>query len=928
MKNIILSTILVVACIPFSASAHATPLESIPAASSRVRDVPQEVVIRFSERLDEGASVIQVKDSLGTQVSSGPSRVSDEDSRVLSVSVNAENPGPYIVTWSVVSSDDGHFTRGSFPFLVGEGVLPAVSATDLEIVQITTAPEAFTMSVELFGNGLLWATIILYALAIRPLLAIASYADTTSSFRRGYAYAIVSGVIFALLGAASQIGIKSSELAALHSIALYDAVWMYAGTTAGSATVVRMCLVLTVALVAAFSLGRIIRSRSLTLNEITMMVILVLFASARAVVSHATANPFLPELSVAINVVHLIEKDVWAGILAILTVMLLSKKIAPMMGQIVERVYKLLSINLILIVITASYIVWLHLKSFENLFSTKWGTVFLQLFLAAALLVALRAYHVVARATRPRLFGEILPLTTAAEFGAALLVLYFSSVVIITSPPLSLSHGPVFSEHSQGIDIEMQASPYQDDAMLITLDGGAPQTPDVEIRGDGDSLSVPVEARFDGGYVFPKGLLSGSQKEVHIRVPQEDAYDATARFVVAADAYKGDGERSRKLDGFTLAMIMIALAGALSAVGLHRFLRADRPFLHTGRHVIPVLYVGAGLFCALFFGGAAAMLIANPRIANPYRYVCESDGNMWHLMLPTKAGVPVSETPREGCMWGMGAYPYMFPDAREYDYVRSFERAQVSLAFENESLFAGAPQRFTVAIKKPDGSPANLFVDMEKYVHVVIVSADQTVFAHVHPDDARPLTQEEMDTATFNLSYIFPKGGEYLVSIDYANGITLENHQERVSVKGPTQLTEPQLYTSPARIDDYDVSLSYPQPFAGAVSTFRYEIRTEGEFARLEPYLSAAMHIAVVKNDLSAFIHTHGEYHPPGTEIPPIIVRDGTILHSMAAMYTPAQFSGPLDAHVIFPEPGLYTVWAQFKGDGVVHAAPFTVRVE
>jgi len=297
-------------------------------------------------------------------------------------------------------------------------------------------------------------------------------------------------------------------------------------------------------------------------------------------------------------------------------------------------------------------------------------------------------------------------------------------------------------------------------------------------------------------------------------------------------------------------------------------------------------------------------------------------------MLPMKAGVPVSETPREGCMWGMGNVPYMFPDAREYAYVRSFAPAQVQLSFASQRLFAGVPQEFTVSIKNADGSPANLFVDMEKLVHVVIVSADQTVFAHIHPDDARTLAQEEVDSSTFRFSHTFPKGGEYLVSVDYANGVTLENHQQKVVVQGPAQSEDQVLYASPARMAGYDIVLSYPQPFAGMVSTFKYEIRKEGSFAALEPYLSAAMHIAVVKNDLSAFVHTHGEFHPPGSVVPPVIVRDGKIIHSIVAMYTPSTFSGPLDAHVIFPEPGLYTIWGQFKSAGTVYAVPFTVRVE
>jgi hypothetical protein len=48
----------------------------------------------------------------------------------------------------------------------------------------------------------------------------------------------------------------------------------------------------------------------------------------------------------------------------------------------------------------------------------------------------------------------------------------------------------------------------------------------------------------------------------------------------------------------------------------------------------------------------------------------------------------------------------------------------------------------------------------------------------------------------------------------------------------------------------------------------------------------------------------------------------------MAAMTTPARFGPDVEAHAIFSSAGLYTVWAQFKLDGKVIAAPFTVRID
>ncbi len=215
-------------------------------------------------------------------------------------------------------------------------------------------------------------------------------------------------------------------------------------------------------------------------------------------------------------------------------------------------------------------------------------------------------------------------------------------------------------------------------------------------------------------------------------------------------------------------------------------------------------------------------------------------------------------------------------------------------------------------------------------MHVVIVSKDESVYAHIHADDLHPLTQEELESSTYTLRYTFPKAGDYLVMVDYAHGLALESQQFTVHVAGaPAQAESSKEYPTEGVFDGYDVSLRYPLPIAGQVETIMYTITKNGAPVALVPYLSAAMHIAVLKNDFSWHIHAHGEVHPPGTPLPPIIVKNGQVIHSMAAMVVPDTFTSPIEAHMIFPTPGLYTVWGQFKTEsGDLVASAFTVRVE
>lgn len=312
----------------------------------------------------------------------------------------------------------------------------------------------------------------------------------------------------------------------------------------------------------------------------------------------------------------------------------------------------------------------------------------------------------------------------------------------------------------------------------------------------------------------------------------------------------------------------------------------------------------------------------------PFALECSADGNEWGTMQPMIAGVPFGQSAAQGCMWGMGDFMYMLPEQSQYDYFKNMPPATVALQ-QPKSLATGVPETFTVTLKNADGSPATLFVDMDKVVHVIIISKDESVMAHIHPDDAHPLTAEEINSSTFTFTYTFPKSGQYMIAFDYAHGVTLESKQFLVNVDGtPAEQSQMKLYPSSNVFDGYQVSLSYFAPVAGQVETIYYTISKDGKPVTFVPWLGAAMHVSVVDNDFSWYLHVHGEVHPPGTPLPPIIVVKGQVIHSMAAMMTPPVFSYPIEAHLIFPKIGTYTVWGQFNtASGQLVTTAFTVQV-
>jgi methionine-rich copper-binding protein CopC/putative copper export protein len=930
-----LSLALLACALPVIASAHALPVASHPASSQVLDAAPETVQITFSEHIDPAASQITVTGPSGATVSTAPAHTDAADTHTLVVPVRADGDGAYLVSWSVVSADDGHFTKGGYPFAVGSGasLLSATTTQGVEIVELSTTPEALASGVELLGHGFLWAVLVLFAFGMRPLLRGGAFADERKSIGRAIAWIAAFAAACALGGGLAQVLIKASQLASLQSLPFAQALHTYIATSAGAATLWRMIAAALFAALFFFGRRAILAASRFTLYEWGMLAALLVFAFMRAKISHATSNPFHPHFSILVNFFHVVEKDIWAGITGTLLLLCALPRLRRFAAALVPRAFAMLAIDFGAVGVTASYIVWLHLKGFGNLFTTQWGAVFLELFAMAVVLVGMRAYHVWSARFRPALFGRALPLTLAVEFAFATLVVYCSSLVIITSPPLSAPPSAHFSASDQGARIELSRDPYQDGMLLLTTSAQETAAPVVVLTPEnGDAVSVALTKKFDGGYVFPLSFVSAEPETMQVTVVQSSGYDAHARFSLqASDFTPPDGwEGKRPFDLFTLVMLLAALAIAAAAFVLYRFSPREPIELPHRRRHFSLMGASVVLLCALFFGGNVIAGMRASGIENPFAAECRGDGNEWHVMLPTMAGKPTSETPAEGCMWGMGNYMYMFADKREYDHYKDLGPAQVALATNPADPVAGAPVTLTVSLKNADGSPATLFVDMEKLLHIVIVSKDESVYAHIHADDDRPLTQEEIDTSTFQLRYTFPKSGDYLVMADFAHGTKLESQQFTVQVGGGNpQASSARQYPLTQDIDGYHVVVDYFQPFAGEVATFRYTITKDGQLVEMVPYLSAAMHIAAVKNDLSWHYHAHGEVHPPGTPLPPIIVKNGEVLHSMAMMVVPDTFALPVEAHLIFPSAGLYTVWGQFKTQsGDLVAAPFTVRVE
>lgn len=903
--------------LPLLAGAHASPVEYEPASSARLTEAPSEVRIRFSERAEAGASRIVVADENGNSLNAGESTFDASDPYVLSVPVAKTGEGAFFVTWSVVSSDDGHFTKGGYAYFVGSSSASAPAAPQMEVVQLSALPEASAIFVELLGNSFLWGALILFAFVLRRISAVR---DEKRLMARVYVLIIWSGIVLILVGALAHVALKTFELADLHGIPVDEALPLYLATVSGFATVVRAGAAIAFALVFVLSRKRILAAARITWMEAALLCILLVFAFYRAKVSHATANPFFPEFSVLVNLAHLIGKGLWEGLLAGVCALYLFRHLRVLATRILPQAFKLLAIAFGITGPTAAYMVWLHLKDLANLSTTLWGERFIPLLTVAVLAVLLLAYHVVANRWRPHLVSTYLPYTLPAEFAMGILVVFFSSLMIITSPPLEESAGARYFAESNGLEILLEKSRFEDGMALLTVTGGGRTEDPVAMLGGEGGLVLDLERRFDGGYALPLAVFTPEgAHDLRITVAQENAYDATAQFSVKRDEIDPKEKQGRSFD---LLAMLCALAGIVSIIGAASLYRLSHTayFEPENRKFIPKFAMGfaGGLVIASQCIGLGTILFAND-----FKKECLADGNGWHIMLPSKNNMPVSSVPHEGCMALGGSFH--IADAREYRFLKKPGESTVEFSTDLTRLRAGVPVSLDFSIRDNDGNPALLSVQHERLVHMIIIGKDMREFFHVHPDDTAPLTDDAIRTASFSVPFTFPKAGEYIIALDYAHGLSMESRTRVVSIAGaPAQKEEPAIYPSQGTFDGYDVSLKYQQPFAGDVATLVYTIEKDGEpVTDLAPYLAAAMHVAVVKSDLSEFVHTHGEVHKPGEIVPPPTI---TTVHNHTP--PPPRFGPMVEAHPVFPSAGVYTVFGQFAHEGKVITNRFTVRVE
>jgi hypothetical protein len=211
---------------------------------------------------------------------------------------------------------------------------------------------------------------------------------------------------------------------------------------------------------------------------------------------------------------------------------------------------------------------------------------------------------------------------------------------------------------------------------------------------------------------------------------------------------------------------------------------------------------------------------------------------------------------------------------------------------------AAVPVSFTIL--GPDGRAVTDYdLEHEKKLHLIAVRRDFAGFQHVHPEMAADGTWK----TTLDLT-----SGQWRLFADFkATGakaaLTLGND---LAVSGSYAPAAPAADSRTATVDGYTVKLDGDLA-AGAEAKLTLTVTRDGApVTVLEPYLGAYGHLVTLRSGDLAYLHVHPEGAPG----------DGVTQPGPGVVF-----------YTEVPSPGRYHLYLNFKHEGVVRTAAFTVTV-
>lgn len=405
-----------------TADGHANYVRSNPAADARLVKAPAEIRMSFSEPPDPRGSAITVLDQSGARVDTADSAVSGEPNG-LRVGVKPVGDGGYTVAWTARSAVDGHETKGTFAFAVGNAPLPSLA----DVADASPPPSPL----EVVGRLLSYAGIALGIGTVLFVLVVRAPEAALARRREQLLLLIAGGLI--VVGSAALLLDQGGRIPPRLGILL--------GLRAASGLAL-----------AALALAP---RPALSLRRELAGVTVIVAALTATLVSHAAALG--QPLGIVLDYVHVLAISAWTGgIVALLWLVLLgAPELTPLaLSRTVRRFSLVALVSVGLLVVTGTLQAFSRLVLLQDLVETPYGIALLVKIVLLGATLAFGASHLLRAG--PRGDRRALIRGTSIETGLLVVVIAAAGVLTAVAPPAQ-NNGAAFDEtrHIAGLRVEL-----------------------------------------------------------------------------------------------------------------------------------------------------------------------------------------------------------------------------------------------------------------------------------------------------------------------------------------------------------------------------------------------------------------------------------------------------------------------------------------
>lgn len=459
-------------------SAHADLLDADPRPNSRVDQAPDELELRFSERLEDRYTRIEVVGPNGTDHARA-TQIQDDRVRVT-VPLDEMPDGLYTVRWRTLSAADGHTRAGVYLL----GVNTSLSAGDDETSGGPVVPGNASGGADQQGppaddggptemttRGLGFAGASL-AVGVPLFLLVANGVSVPTRVEARWSWLAIGGSVLAALAALGLLALLAGRIDSPLTAA--------AGTTPGQNLVLRATVFAAAGgLLLAGERGPWPHLRSTLTGSGTLAAAGGLLVTTLG--SHAAAGGIGAGLALLVDWTHQLAVAFWVSGVAALTVAGASSISERASARLVRRFSPLAVASVLVIVATGILASVDRLTSLGDLAGGLYGVALSAKILLLVPLVALGAYHRYILLPQLETPGRAerdlsrLRVSAGVELAMMVVVLVAAGVLTTASPPLATDDGAPYGtfEDALAADTPGPYAPSLNESELETLDEAA-----------------------------------------------------------------------------------------------------------------------------------------------------------------------------------------------------------------------------------------------------------------------------------------------------------------------------------------------------------------------------------------------------------------------------------------------------------------------